>query len=386
MRAVQAKVAPCLAVLLMTAMLLYSGMASSALLGVSSFLYSPRSTLYALAQLQTQGDQSTTADPTPTATPIPAYVKETLTPSDGATSNDDDDTANDTPTPTAAPDPTLLLGAIDLIPDTGAPEGTGTVIEQYYPNGTGNTYIALEAGTLRNMTSVDNTEVETAIAQDLPFDIVLDSDVPQVLIMHTHATETYRLYEGLYYDLDDTARTTDKTLSVCAVGAIMAQTLNDAGIYTLHDTTLNDYPSYNDSYDNSYDVVAAYLEAYPSIKVVIDVHRDALQDDENWYAPVSEINGQQSAQVMIIAGCDNGSSITLPNCMENLAFAAAWQAEMEGLYPGLTRSAMFNYKYYNQDLTTGSLLLEVGGHGNTLNEALYAGQLAAESLVSLFTS
>ncbi len=343
------------------------------LLGVGTVLQSPVAAYRAFVQCNAQ---SITTQSEPVATPTPAPL-----PEEEAT----EAAATPAPTPTAAADPTVLLGAIELIPDTGMPDGTGTVIEQYYPNGSGDTYIELEAGTLRNMTSVSTEEIETAISAGLPFDIELNSTEPQVLIMHTHATETYRLYEGLYYDLDDSARTTDTTLSVCAVGAIITQTLNDAGIYTLHDTTLNDYPSYNASYGNSYEVVAAYLAQYPSIKVVIDVHRDALEDSNHWYAPVSEMNGAQSAQVMIIAGCDNGSDIILPNCMENLAFAAAWQAEMEGSYPGLTRSAMFNYKYYNQDLTTGSLLLEVGGHGNTLNEALYAGQLAALSLVQVLT-
>ncbi len=351
---------------------------TSVLLGAGSILQSPTSAFYAAVQISTQALEETAANaaalPAATAAPTPVTAEAEALP---------DPTPS--PTPTAAPDPNTLLGAIELIPDTGVPDGTGTVIERYYPNGSGDTYIELESGTLRNMTDLPDAEVEAAIAEGLPFEIELNSTEPQVLIMHTHATETYRLYEGLYYDLDSTARTTDTSLSVCAVGAIIAQTLNDAGIYTLHDTTLNDYPSYNDSYYNSYDVVAAYLEQYPSIKVVIDVHRDALASSDTWYAPVSEINGQQSAQVMIIAGCDNGSSIILPNCMENLAFAAVWQAEMEGSYPGLTRSAMFNYKYYNQDLTTGSLLLEVGGHANTLNEALYAGQLAALSLVNVLT-
>ena len=93
------------------------------------------------------------------------------------------------------------------------------------------------------------------------------------------------------------------------------------------------------------------------------------------------MNGQQAAQVMIICGCDNGSSISLPNYRQNLRFAAAWERAMEGTFPGLTRPVLFSYRFYNQDLTTGSLLIEVGGHGNNLNEALYAGQLAAEGLI-----
>ena len=90
---------------------------------------------------------------------------------------------------------------------------------------------------------------------------------------------------------------------------------------------------------------------------------------------------EQAAQVMIICGCDNGGSVQLPNWRQNLRFAAAWERSMEGMYPGFTRPVLFSYRFYNQDLTTGSLLIEIGGHGNNLNEALYAGQLAANGLV-----
>ena len=88
---------------------------------------------------------------------------------------------------------------------------------------------------------------------------------------------------------------------------------------------------------------------------------------------------------MVIAGCGNGSSIALPNWRLNLRFAAEWEAAMESAYPGLTRPVLFSYRYYNQDLTTGSLLIEIGGHGNNLNEALYAGHLAAQALVTVLT-
>ena len=74
-------------------------------------------------------------------------------------------------------------------------------------------------------------------------------------------------------------------------------------------------------------------------------------------------------------------SVRLPGWRQNLRFAAAWERSMEGMYPGFTRPVLFSYRFYNQDLTTGSLLIEIGGHGNNLNEALYAGQLAANGLV-----
>ena len=170
---------------------------------------------------------------------------------------------------------------------------------------------------------------------------------------------------------------------MCAVGRVMADTLNAAGLNTLHDETLNDYPSYTGSYANSRAVVQQYLSQYPSIKIVLDVHRDAIETENgSRMAPVCTVNGRQAAQVMIICGCDNGTTVSLPNYRLNLRFAAAWETAMEGLYPGFTRPVLFSYRFYNQDLTPGSLLIEIGGHGNNLNEALYAGQLAAKGLAA----
>ena len=124
-----------------------------------------------------------------------------------------------------------------------------------------------------------------------------------------------------------------------------------------------------------------YLAQYPSIKVVLDVHRDAIETENgSRMAPVCTVNGRQTAQVMIICGCDNGTTVQLPDWRQNLRVAAAWERAMEGMYPGFTRPVLFSYRFYNQDLTTGSLLIEIGGHGNNLNEALYAGQLAAKGL------
>ena len=238
------------------------------------------------------------------------------------------------------------------------------------------------SGSIKNNTNVSNTDVAAEITNPLPFAVEWNSPDPQILIMHTHATEDYRLSAGLWYRPGDGSRTTDRDLNMCAVGRVMADTLNAAGLNTLHDETLNDYPSYTGSYANSRAVVQQYLSQYPSIKIVLDVHRDAIETENgSRMAPVCTVNGRQAAQVMIICGCDNGTTVSLPNYRLNLRFAAAWETAMEGLYPGFTRPVLFSYRFYNQDLTPGSLLIEIGGHGNNLNEALYAGQLAANGLI-----
>ena len=281
-----------------------------------------------------------------------------------------------------------LTGSIEdylvpLLGEDARPADAGSILEKNYPQGSGEKYIPCGAGSIKNNTRQTAADIAAEIANPLPFAIEPNSPNPQVLVMHTHATEDYRLSAGLWFSPGDGARSTDRSINMCAVGRVVADILNAAGINTLHDETLNDYPSYTGSYANSRAVVQQYLAQYPSIKVVLDVHRDAIESESgSRYAPVCTVEGRQAAQVMIICGCDNGTTVQLPNWRQNLRFAAAWERSMEGMYPGFTRPVLFSYRFYNQDLTTGSLLIEIGGHGNNLNEALYAGQLAAKGLAA----
>ena len=281
-----------------------------------------------------------------------------------------------------------LTGSIEdylvpLLGEDARPADAGSILEKNYPQGSGEKYIPCGAGSIKNNTRQTAADIAAEITNPLPFAIKPNSPDPQVLVMHTHATEDYRLSAGLWFSPGDGARSTDRSINMCAVGRVVADTLNAAGINTLHDETLNDYPSYTGSYANSRAVVQQYLAQYPSIKVVLDVHRDAIESESgSRYAPVCTVEGRQAAQVMIICGCDNGTTVQLPNWRQNLRFAAAWERSMEGMYPGFTRPVLFSYRFYNQDLTTGSLLIEIGGHGNNLNEALYAGQLAAKGLAA----
>lgn len=286
------------------------------------------------------------------------------------------------PAPTEDQEPAIAPAPVD---DSPMPEGMVTVEETFYGQGSGNGYVQSGAGSIRNCTELSAQEIQAEMMQPLPFSVELNSTEPQVLIMHTHATESYETVDRSWCDPAYSARNTDTSQNMVAVGAEMARTLNAAGICTIQDATLHDYPSYNGSYEKSNATVRSYLEQYPSIKVVLDVHRDAIQrEDGTRVKPVVEIDGQKAAQVMIICGADlNGN---LPNFKQNLRFASRWQDEMETLFPGLARPVLFDYRYYNQDLTTGSLLIEMGGHGNTLQEAIYSARLVGKALAALFTA
>lgn len=234
------------------------------------------------------------------------------------------------------------------------------------------------AGQVQNKTSIPNNTLIAESTAAPAFTIETNGE-PQVLIMHTHTTESFEPYVRQNFDPAFNYRTTDPAYNMVSVGDAITAQLEAVGIGVIHNTTIHDYPSYNGSYDRSAETVRQILQQYPSIRVVLDIHRDAIQKDNTLIQPVVEINGKESAQVMIISGCDDGT-MNMPNYMQNYHFACRLQENMEGMYAGLTRPILFDYRHYNQDLTTGSLLLEIGTHGNTLEQAQYAGELVGKAL------
>lgn len=258
---------------------------------------------------------------------------------------------------------------------------SGKITEVTFGKCTTGQYVNLEkGGQVRNCTSIDNGLLIAESRLKPEFKITKDK-TPQVLIMHTHTTESFEPYTRDYFDSSFNSRTTDTKMNVCAVGDEIVKKLEKAGIGSIHDTTVHDYPDYNGSYQRSCETVQNILKKYPSIKVVLDIHRDAISvSSTERKAPVTTINGKKAAQVMIISGCDNGK-MNMPNYMKNFRFACALQQTMESDYPTLTRPVLFDYRNYNQQLTTGSLLIEIGSHANSIDEVKYSGELVGDSLV-----
>ncbi len=264
------------------------------------------------------------------------------------------------------------------------PENEAVLVHKTYTASPSDVYVQVGNSFVKNVTDYENQTVLDAEAAAPAFALDADGKV-EVLIMHTHTTECYMPYTGSTYDTTWPTRTTDNEKNMAAVGSVIAARLQQAGIGVLHDTTQHDYPSYNGSYERSAETVQNYLEQYPDIKVVLDIHRDAIISGNTVTAPVVETDEGTAAQVMIISGCDDGT-IDYPEWQKNLAFAIDLQQQMEDDHPGFTRPILFDYRKYNQNLTTGSLLIEVGGHGNTLAQALLAGDWIGSSLASLLTS
>ena len=216
-----------------------------------------------------------------------------------------------------------------------------------------------------------------------PFAAELSGTGPQVLILHTHGSESYTPAEteGIVWSGDH--RTTDARYNVVRVGDAIADTLAEAGISVLHDRTLYDYPNYSGAYDRSLAAIETYLAQYPSISFILDIHRDAVEDGQgNQYKVVSSTKNGTAAQLTLVVGSDGGG-LEHPDWMENLRLAVAIQEEIAREHPTLMRPILLRNSRYNQHATPGSLLVEVGAAGNSPEEALLAGRLFAQSMVEV---
>lgn len=217
-----------------------------------------------------------------------------------------------------------------------------------------------------------------------PFDAQLVDGAPQILILHSHGSEAYTPAGDAEVVWSGDYRTTDSRYNVVSVGDAMAEEFTEAGISVLHDRTLYDYPSYSGAYDRSLAAIESYLAQYPSIRFVLDIHRDAIADSEgNQYKVVSTIEGEgTAAQLTLVMGSD-GSGLEHPDWMENLKLAVAIQERILGDYSTLMRPMLLRNSRYNQHATTGSLLVEVGAAGNSPEEAALAGRLFARQMAQL---
>lgn len=226
-------------------------------------------------------------------------------------------------------------------------------------------------------------ELDASIFHETFAAALAEEEGPQVLIVHTHGSEAYTMPPGQEYVPSGESRTTDSQFNVVRVGDEIAAVLEAAGLEVLHDAALHDYPEYSGAYGRSLETVERYLEEYPTIRFVLDVHRDAISDgDGSPYKVISSVDGRSAAQMSFVIGTDGGG-LEHPQWRENLKFAAAVQQELAERYPTLMRPITVRNSRYNQHTTTGSLLVEMGAAGNSLDEALLSARLLGEALAEV---
>lgn len=224
-----------------------------------------------------------------------------------------------------------------------------------------------------------SVDIPAMLQQPLQWD--LTGDEPTVLILHTHATESYVNTEN--YPESSAYRSLDTNYNVVSVGTYLAQLLEKAGISVIHDRTLHDKPSYSGAYTQSREAAQAYLEKYPSIRLVLDLHRDSIEDSSGQQVAytLSTPRGT-AAKLMLVMGTDAGG-LHYPNWEENLTLAVKLQAQLEKNNPGLCRPLSFRSSRFNQDLSPGAVLVEMGSAGNTRQQALLSAELLAKAIAEL---
>lgn len=199
----------------------------------------------------------------------------------------------------------------------------------------------------------------------------LTGEEPRILILHTHTTESYSR-RGENYKESSAWRTLDESYNMIAVGDLVAQILEENGISAVHDKSLHDYPSYNGSYIRARKTLRQLLDEYPGIRMVLDLHRDASGGEEGQMRTKAEVEGETSAQLMVVIGTNH------ENYEENLSLGLKLHALLEQRSPGIMRPLQLRGQRFNQDLNPGTLLIEIGAAGNSHREA----QLAAEQLAA----
>ena len=226
------------------------------------------------------------------------------------------------------------------------------------------------------------------LSRDLGFEFDKKSKKVQVLIVHTHTTESYLTYDSGTYHESFYPRSDDKTRNMLRVGEEIVKTLEENGIYAVQATETHDSPQYEGAYSRSRETIEKYLKEYPDIKVILDIHRDSIStgDSGGRVKPTFTVNGRKAAQIMILSGYDGEDYLDFPFWEENLTFALKLQKTAEEMYPGMTRPLYFGNFAYNMNVNTGSLLIEVGTDVNTLEEAVYSAQLLSNVLTRVLQS
>lgn len=225
----------------------------------------------------------------------------------------------------------------------------------------------------------------TQIVSDGP-GLRLPAGEPQILIIHTHSSEAYTQAGLDRYEPSDTNRTENTEFNIVRIGDELTEIFQEAGLNVIHDRGIYDYPSYTGSYTRSGEAIEQYLQDYPSIRIVIDMHRDALGENGVVYKTMAEEDGVCASQIMMLIGTDE-SGLEHPNWRQNLSLALYLQSAVNARHPTLMRPISLVQQRYNQHLSPGSMILEVGSNGNTLQEALAAirlfGSAAAPALAQL---
>ena len=219
----------------------------------------------------------------------------------------------------------------------------------------------------------EELDAETLLSEDMGIDKSVDG--PQILIYHTHSQEEFKDYGP-----------DNPNATVVGIGSYLTELLTAKGYHVIHDTSVYDLQNgkldRNKAYTYALDGITGILQQNPSIEVILDVHRDGVNEHLHM---VNQVNGKPTAPIMFFNGVSQtpkGPIEYLPNPYreQNLAFSFQMQLDAAAYFPNLTRKIYIKGLRYNQHLRARSSLIEVGAQTNTYQEALNAMEPLAEVL------
>ncbi len=258
----------------------------------------------------------------------------------------------------------------ELVPDGAKPVIKLTMTPSSSSEHYGEVYVRNEAGKKYDAKAMLESNLDISLNR---------SGSVQVLIYHTHGTEAYNDDGHTYYgDKYYSTRSKDTQDNVVHIGDVLAQALTDKGIGVVHDRTMYDDPQYTGAYLKSAEGIKKYLAAYPTLTVVIDLHRDTIVTSSGTkYRPVAETKYGTASQIMLIAACGKVADQN-PHWKDNFKLTLHLQRSAANLFPDLMRPILLRNSMYNQHLSVGAFLAEVGTCGNTLTEAENAAKCLAD--------
>ena len=235
-------------------------------------------------------------------------------------------------------------------------------------------YMMKEFYIVHPTTTADRTLINAETFLDMDLSIEKSDDQPQILIYHTHSQEEYADYPQ------------NEDATIVGVGAYLADLLEHSGYGVIHDTSVYDIRDEkldrSKAYTYALDGISGILQKYPSIQVVLDLHRDGVAEGTRL---VTEVNGKPTARIMFFNGTSQTPDgpieyLQNPNRESNMAFSFQLQMEAAERYPGFTRKIYLKGLRYNQHVRARTALIEVGAQTNTYAEALNAMEPLADIL------
>lgn len=194
--------------------------------------------------------------------------------------------------------------------------------------------------------------------------------IPKVVVLHSHTTENYQ--PG-----DSHARSGEPG-DIVQVGRVFVQALLEKNVVAVHDQTIHDRPRYSDAFINSAKLIESALTENSAIQMVLDIHRDGLQDKPDGYT-TTKVNGEEVAKILFIVGDQDNTKLDA-----NLAFAKKISDALEAKYPGVSRGVRVFKSDYSGDLHPNSVMVVIGDwKGNTVEQANASALLLADVIAPL---